>query len=118
MALTATATKLTFEIVSEQPALVATSCNRPNIKLQVQAKQTLDEFSFELSQKIKYEKFNYPKTIVFCRNYKDCTNLFLTLAEHLGEDATYPTGYPNLLEYRYATMYTRASTIQMKQMVM
>ena len=123
MALTATATKLTFEIVSERlglmnPALVAISCDRPNIKLLVQAKQTLEEFSFELSQKIKSEKLSYPKTIVFCRNYKDCTSLFLTLTEHLGENATYPTGYPDLLEYRYVTMYTRASTTQMKEMVM
>lgn len=123
LALTATATKLTFEIVSDRlglinPALVATSCNRSNIKLLVKAKQTLEEFCFELSQKIKLEKVKYPKTIVFCRSYKECTDLFVTLMEQLGEDATHPTGYPNLLEYRYVSMYTRASTTEMKQMVM
>ena len=38
--------------------------------------------------------------------------------EHLEEHATNPPGYPDLPEYRYATMYTRASTQQMKEKVM
>ena len=123
LALTATATKLTFEIVADglglmNPAVVATSCNRSNIKLLVRAKQTLEEFSFDLSQKLKSDKQKHPKTIVFCRSYKDCTDLYVPLTEQLGENATYPIGYPNILEYRYVSMYTRVSTTEMKQMVM
>lgn len=38
--------------------------------------------------------------------------------EKLGDHATNPPGYPDLIEYRYATMYTRASTMDMKQWVM
>ena len=87
LALTATATKLTFEIVADRlglmnPAVVATSCNRSNIKLLVKAKQTLEEFSFDLSQKLKSDKRKYPKTIVFCRSYKDCTDLYVTSNSH------------------------------------
>ena len=123
MALTATATKRTFEVVSERlglldPMVVAVSCNRPNILLQVQPKQNLEEFSFYISQNIKVQKSEYPRTIIFCQNYQDCTTLYLSLFEHLGKIVTNPPGYPNLIEYRYLTMYTRASTAAMKQMVM
>ena len=58
MALTAIATKLIFEIVSQclgllDPIVVAMSCNQSNLLLQVQTKQNLKEFSLCLSQSIK-----------------------------------------------------------------
>jgi len=123
MALTATATKDTFKVVSERlelvnPIVIAVSCNRTNIKLQVQPEQKLEEFSKALTERIVTEKLSYPKTIIFCTSYTACSTLYLTLMEKLGEHATYPPGYPNLVEYRYVTMYTRASTADMKQRVM
>ena len=122
MALTGTATKNTFHTVLERlgmwdPVVVDVSCNRPNIKLVIQPKQKLEEFSLEIAQRIKNEGLNYPKTIVFCRNYKDCTGLYLSLVEKLRENLTNPPGYPDLLQYRYVTMYTRASTENMKKLV-
>lgn len=123
MALTATATKQTFNIVSERlslsnPLVVATTCNRPNIFLQVEPQQKLEEFSKFLSQEIIKKNLEYPKTIIFCQNYQDCSSLYLSLVECLGVNKTYPPGYPNLVDYRLLTMYTRASTPQMKQTVM
>ena len=123
MALTATATTQTFNIVSERlglsdPLVVAVTCNRPNILLQVQPKEKLEQFSMFMSQQMIEKKLDYPKTIIFCQNYQDCSNLYLSLVEHLGKDKTYPPGYPNLVEYRLLSMYTRASTSLMKQTVM
>ena len=123
MALTATATKHTFEVVSERlglinPIVTAVSCNRPNIKLIVQPKQQLEDFSTNLAKRIETEKLEYPKTIDFCPNYGACTTLYFTLMEKLGKNATNPAGYVNLVEFRYITMYTRASTVEMKQRVM
>ena len=122
MALTGTATKNTFDIILQrlgmwEPAIVGVSCNRPNIKLIIQPKQKLEEFGLQISQRLQNEGLSYPKTIVFCTNYKDCTGLYLSLVENLGENLTYPPGYPDLLQYRYVTMYTRASTEKMKEMV-
>lgn len=121
MALTGTASKNTFDVVLERVGMwdpvVGVSCNTPNIKLVIQPKQKLEEFSLEISQRITNEGLNYPKTIVFCRNYKDCTGLYLSLVEKLRENLTNPPGYPDLLQYRYVTMYTRASTGNMKELV-
>ena len=122
MALTGTATKNTFDIILQrlgmwEPAIVGVSCNWPNIKLIIQPKQKLEEFGLQISQRLQNEGLSYPKTIVFCTNYKDCTGLYLSLVENLRENLTYPPGYPDLLQYRYVTMYTRASTEKMKEMV-
>ena len=56
--------------------------------------------------------------MIFCRNYDDCSNLYANLVEYMGEDKTEPSGYPNLLKHRMFTMYTRVSTVSMKEKVM
>ena len=123
MALTATATTLTFKIVSERlglkdPVVTAKSCNRRNIKLEVKPKQKLESFCETLAMNIRSNKLDYPRTIIFCSSYTACTSLYQTIVECLGEDATNPPGYPDLPDYRYLTMFTRASTQQMKEKVM
>ena len=100
------------------PVVIAVSCNRTNIKLQVQPEQKLEEFSNALTERIKVEKLNFPKTIIFTPSYTACSILYLTLMEKLGEHATNPPGYPDLIEYHCVTMYTRASTADVKQQVM
>ena len=44
--------------------------------------------------------------------------LNFVLHHHVGEHATNPPGYPDLIDYRYTTMYTRAATTDMKERVM
>lgn len=62
-------------------------------------------------------KLDYPKTILFCQSYQDCVDFYLCINHYLGNDKTEPSGYPNLLEYRLITMYTRATTTPMKEMI-
>ena len=123
MALTATATKETLEVVKSRlslvnPVLIGLSPNRPNIKLYVKKCKDLQLFCQQLSDDLKKKRLNHPKTVVFCRNYEDCANLYGHLVEHMGEDKTEPPGYPNLLKHRMFIMYTRASTDSMKEKVM
>jgi len=61
------------------------------------------------------EKLNCLKTIIFCSSYAACSTLYLTIMEKLGTNSP---GYPDLIEYCYATMYTRAATTDMKEQVM
>ena len=98
--------------------MVAVTCNRPNIFLNIQPKEKLEQFSWLISQQIIEKKLDYPKTIIFCQTYQDCSNLYLSLIEYLGKNKTHPPGYLNLVECRLLSMYTRASTLQMKQTVM
>lgn len=123
MALTATATIETFQVVSKRlalrnPVTVAVSPNRANIKLLVQPSKSLKEFAKAIVQELKEKKAVYPKTVIFARCYQDCTSLYLTVACGLKKDITFPQGYPNLLKYRLVSMYTRASTDEMKKKIM
>lgn len=123
MALTATATFDTFHVVTQRlsmikPVTVAISPNRQNIKLFVQPSKSLKEFSEKIALDLKLKQKNYPKTIIFARSYKDCTDLYLHVAHCLGKHITVPVGYPNLLKYRLLSMYTRASRDEMKSSIM
>ena len=123
IALTATATLDTFHVVSQRlslykPVIVAMSPNRVNIKLKVQPSKSLREFTQLIASRLKLQQRDYPKTVVFAHSYQDCTNLYLNVSRALGKHITYPAGYPNLLKYRLLTMYTRASTDEMKSSIM
>lgn len=78
----------------------------------------LESLVEEISLDLLAKKKNYPKTIIFCRTYANCTDLYSELIFHLGKDKTEPSGYLNLLEYCLVTMYTRASTDAMKKAVL
>ena len=123
IALTATATIETFHAVCQRlslfkPVIVAVSPNRMNIKLTVQPSKSLKEFTQLVASKLKMQQTDYQKSIIFARSYQDCTNLYLNISRSLGKYITYPAGYPNLLKYRLLTMYTRASTDDMKSSIM
>ena len=122
LALTATATSFTLHKIVERLSLedyvlVAVPPNRPNIKLIVQPTEGLEATVLELSEQLRRLKLDYPKTIMFCQSYQDCSRFYLCINHYLGKDKTVPSGYPDLLEYRLTTMYTRASTTIMKKMI-
>jgi len=84
MALTATATQATFEIIEEQlslnnPVIVGISPNRPNIFLSVVPPMKLNCFAENVGDALKSERLNYPKTVIFCRSYQDCANLYASV---------------------------------------
>ena len=119
IALTAIATKETLHIVTarlslEGPTIIGTSPNRANIKLLVVEAKDLNEFTKQLSDKLKAQRKGYH----FCRNYRDCSNIYANLIYYMDVYKTDPPGCPNLLKHRLFTMYTRASTPEMKAKVM
>lgn len=70
MALTATATRDTFDVIVKQlslknPLVMAVSPNRPNLKLSIKLSQPLEEFATEVAEELKLKNRDYPKTIIF-----------------------------------------------------
>ena len=101
MALTATATCDTFDIIMKQlslknPIVVAVSPNRPNIKLSIKPSQPLEEFAMDVAEELKVKKKDNLNTIIFCNCYDDCSRIYEWLLNHLGKDKTAVRGYPNL----------------------
>lgn len=97
---------------------MAVSPNRPNLKLSIKLSQPLEEFATEVAEELKLKNKDYPKTIIFCNCYNDCSRMYERLLNYLGKDKTVFPGYPNLLEYRLFTMYTRAAEDDMKDDIM
>ena len=65
-------------------------------------------------------KSAFPKTLVFCSNYDNCSQLYmyLLLQSTLGRYFTDPPGYPNLHVFQLIEMYTRACLPHMKEKVL
>ena len=125
LALTATASHATFAAVCERLSVsieevkvVAAPPQRENITYSIKPLKPLDEFASDLSTEIGVLRAEYPKTIVFCRRYKDCSKLYRLLRKNLDSGFTHPPGYPNFHKFRLVDMYTRASTPEMKEKVL
>ena len=98
--------------------IVGISPNRPNIFLELSPCMQLKPFVESVTSDLKRDRIAYPKTIIFCRSYQDCIEWYSEMINSLGSHKTEPPGYPNLLQYHVVTMYTGASTVSMKKLVM
>ena len=123
MALTATATHDTFDAVVQRlsmrnPAVIALPPGRTNITYFVQPLLTLHDLTDMICSDIRKLDSSYPKTVIFFRTYKDCSDLYLTIRKKLGKRFTEPAGYPDFHQFRLVDMYTRVATVAMKEAVL
>jgi len=124
MALTATTAQHVFETVVSRFSMkdvkvVDMPPQRKNITLIVKPIQPLLEFVNELAFQIQVLKTSYPKTIIFCHTYNDCSAVFIMIEELLGAHFTDPPGYPtDMHEFRLVDTYTHAVTSAMKEKVL
>ena len=124
MALTATATSDTIKVVTERlslydPAVIGLSPDQPHIFYSAEKLPKMVDFCRRLCLGLKELRLSYPKTIIFCRSYGDCGDMYRTVEVMMGPHFTEPNGYPTgLHRFRLVDMYTRASTKEMKQKVL
>ena len=123
MALTATATKQTVSVLTEHlamcnPVTVGLSSNQPNIKYVVQPSKGLRELSSILADELVHARTKTLKTVVFCQTLCDCADLFSSIKAKLGLNITEPPGLPNILEMRLITLFTSATTADMREEVL
>lgn len=114
MALTATATLQTLKVVEERlsmddPNIIALSPQRSNIFLSMKPPINVGKLGCDLAEEFMANKKKFLKTVLFCRSYRDCADLFTTLKCKLGENFTEPPGYPDFDEFRLIELYTRVS---------
>lgn len=123
MALTATATSETYHCAlkhlgMKSTVLVALPPDRGNIMYSIMPIATLEELSTSLCNKLCDGNKPFPKTVVFVRKYRDCSDLYAILQYKLGSAITDPPGYPNVSEYRRVEMYSRVLTTEKKEQVL
>ena len=124
LALTATTTKTIFQAVTdrlslrENVILVALPPQRSNITYSVKPLQSVSEFACGFADSISRLGMNFPKTVIFCRSYNICSEMYILIKNLLGPKLTDPPGYPNLHEFRLIDIYTKASKAEMKEKVL
>jgi len=124
MALTATATSDTLKVVTERlslddPAVIGLSPNLPHVFYLAEKLPKLEDFCRHLSSCLMRDRVLYPKTIIFCRSYNDCGEVYRTIEIMMGPSFTEPYGYPHgLHHFRIVDMYTRASVRSMKEKIL
>ena len=113
MALTATLTSETLVSITERlafksPTILATSPQRNNIYYSIVPPITVDDL-VNLSDEFSEKRAKFPKTVLFCRRYTDCSALYITLRKKLGSGLTEPPDYPDLSEFPMVELYTQVS---------
>ena len=113
MALTATALMDTYQEVMNRLSmknsnLIALPPNRSNV-YSLHPIATLQDLGESLYKYVT-GKDVFPKTVLFVRKYKDCSDLYSTLLHKLGLNFTRPPGYPNRFEFRVVEIFSSVLT--------
>ena len=121
MALTATASLSTHSKIYRMlglhpPVLVYMPPVKKNVMYCVKEKEKIQELVANLSMKLISFQEHFPKTIIFCRRFEECSEFYTLFMHHLGPNFTNPAGAPSILsKYRVADMYTSCTQEEVKQ---
>ncbi|XP_019854607.1 PREDICTED: uncharacterized protein LOC105313494 [Amphimedon queenslandica] len=124
MALTATASNFTRnEVIRSlgmtKPVMIIRSPDKPNLYYSVMEKTESIEDTFKpVIEELRKLRHNTKKTIIFCRTYQDCCDLYLTFRSSLGVEFTNPIGAPDYSIFRMVEMFTAVNTPSLKQSIL
>lgn len=123
IALTATATLETLNVVTQRlslvnPVLVALPAYRENIAYRVHTKTDVESFTTSLCSEISSRRMCFPKTIIYVRTYRDCIDMYMHIKHKLGCAFTEPPNYPNTSDFRLFDIFSRVLTMAKKDEVL
>ena len=114
LALTATATKSTREVVikllnMKNPSIISTSPSKDNVIYTVSKKNCMEDVVEKVKDSIILEGINFHKVIIYCRYYREVAEMYQLFKKVLGIKSTHPEGLLDLPKYRLVDMYTGAT---------
>ena len=120
MALTATAThssrmKIIDSLRMQNPSLIYKSPHKKNVFYTVRPKPEVEDVVSFLACTLGELRATTPRTIIFCRRYVECAQIYTHFQQHLNESSTDPPGAPNLVKYRLVDMYTKCTEPVIKE---
>ena len=122
MALTATATMtLRSEICDvlgmKDQHVVTVSPDKRNVILQVSQFESIESTFTPIIQKLKMERLNMGRTIIYCQKQETCARLYLLFRLALKGEFTVPVGYPDLPQFRMVDMFTSGTHTSVKESI-
>ena len=123
MAMTATATRpLRASIISIlgmcDPTVIAVSPCKVNIMYAVEPYESLDKAIGPLVARLRKERTKMPRTLIYCRSYTDCSDIYLYFYQNLGLLFTDPPGAPDISRFRVVDMFTSITDPDVKESIL
>ena len=120
MALTATATPSTRSKIMQSlrmtdPCLIYVSPHKKCIFYTVRPKPALEDVIGVLASILQNLRTAMPRTIIFCRRYTECAQIYSLFYQYLRESFTDPPNAPNIVKYRLVDMYTKCTEPSVKE---
>ena len=95
------------------------SPNKPNIKCIVHHKPgTLEATFAPLVEEVRRCRSTTDRTIVFCRTYDSCAQIYLFVKCRLNKEFTEPVGAPDMSEFRLVDMFTACTHPKVKDSIL
>lgn len=123
MALTATASKSTRELITRSLFMVNSISiymppQKKNILYCVKDKGSIESLVKRICLPLKELLIQYLRTIIFCKCYDECSEMYHTFRSEIKDYSTYPPGTPNLAKYRIVDTYTRCTEAAVKESIL
>ena len=120
MALTATATKTVRYSVSKiigmrNPFVLAIPPCKSNIMYSVGAFVSVEATFKPIAERLKSERTNMPRTIIYGRTFNICADIFMYFKTELGESITEPLDAPDISIFRLVNVFTSVTDQHQKE---
>ena len=124
MALTATATRSTHldichTLGMKDPSVVTVILNKGNIKYELAAKPgTIEEPFSPLVGEVRRNREHTDRTIIYCRMYDSCSQIYIYITASLGRERTQPVGVCDLARFRLVDMFSACTTTAVRNSIL
>ena len=120
MALTATATKtLLFSVCKtlglRNPFTIALSPCKRNLKYIISKFDNVETTFNDLVTSLRSKRTNTPRTIIYCRTFDECHDIYVLFKEALNTSFTHPEHAPDITRYRLIEMFTSVTDEPIKE---
>ena len=102
IALTATASrsimqKIMRSLMMWNPITIYVPPQKKNIIYSIKAKESIESMVKPICSCLGEVAVEYPRTIIFCKRFTECTEIYHTFKSQLRDYSTYPSGAPDLV---------------------
>lgn len=111
MALTATATistrrKILLSLNMKDCHVISRNPRKANIKYIVREKLNMEDTFSPIIEDVSQNDRNAERTIIFCRNFRDCFDIYQSFRMRLKQRMYYPPTAPQVSKYRLVDVFT------------
>ena len=97
IALKATASRSTMQKIMRSlmmwnPITIYVPPQKKNIIYSIKAKESIESMVKSICSCLGEVSVEYPRTIIFCKRFTECTEIYLTFKSQLKDSSTYPSG--------------------------